>query len=134
MGTTVTLLVILHLIIIPLMICQEDVEEFNNSCLNNSLCENSTTTEIPEIEEEEYDDISIRELATSLFKPSKPNSTKFPAATTTTTQKSVNTELKQKSELERSQVLKASERGSKMLYCSCDMTVQLFLFKYNLFI
>lgn len=97
---------------------EDELEIFNEACLNSSLCENTTIFG----EDENTDDESIKELVTNIFK--FPNSTK--TTTTSTTESSVdgkkNSDSSKKYFRKKFKKTFKSEK-SKSNFCGCDLTV-----------
>lgn len=117
MNTIKSVTLVLQLILLFLFTLGQEVQDSNDSCQNNTLCENST---VSGNEDEDYDinDVNIRELAGGIFKIS--DSTK---TTTTSTESSVNKGINLESNLDLSNIQKVLGERSKNKYCSCDLTV-----------
>ncbi|XP_016838374.1 tectonic-3 [Nasonia vitripennis] len=109
-------LILLQLILLFLFTLGQEVQDSNDSCQNNTLCENST---VSGNKDEDYDinDVNIRELAGGIFKNS--DSTK---TTTTSTERSVNKEVDLELNLDLSKIQKVLGERSKNKFCSCDLT------------
>lgn len=119
-----TTLIILFILFLSYSIGDE-LEFFNEACLNSSLCENTTIFG----EEEDIDNVNIKDLFTNIFK--FPDSTKT-TTTTTTTESSANEKKnvepsKKPSRKKYKKHVKSEKIKSNV--CGCDLTVS-FLFIY----
>lgn len=113
MGTIKITVFVLYL---TLFIFENIAEESDDSCSNNTLCENSTIFENPD--NDDIDDVNIKELATGILKFS--GSTK---STTSTTESSVNKEQDIELKRELSKIQKVLGERSHDKFCGCDLTV-----------
>lgn len=89
--------------------------EANDACVNTTLCDNTTIMDL--VDDDEFEDINIKELATNIFKFT--DNTK----TSSTTESSVDGEVDLQEISENSKIQKILEERSKIKFCNCDLTV-----------
>lgn len=126
MSTINSVTLVLHLVLLLSLTLGQEVQESDDPCLNNTLCENSTIS--GNIDEDyDFDDVNIRELAGGIFKISdstKTTSTSTTSTTsTTTTESSVNKDIDPKSKKKHKKQKKVSGESLKDNFCGCDLTV-----------
>jgi hypothetical protein len=110
------ILVFLHLISLLSFVLSAKVEESDDSCFNNSLCENTTISDI--LDDNDPDNLHIGELVKNIFKFKE--STKYAV---TTTESSVNNEASFEHDIEFFKSQNISEDKFKNKFCNCDLFV-----------
>ena len=125
-STMKKFILVLNSILLFSFVIGDKVEESDDSCVNNTLCENTTISEIPD---EDDDDVNIKELATGIFKFTE--STKTIIKSSTTTESSIDKGVDLELNIELAKIQKVLEERSKDKFCGCDLTVRSYLIYYE---
>ncbi|XP_058799487.1 tectonic-3 [Phymastichus coffea] len=114
MGKINKVLLIAYLISLSTCLFGDQGNEASDACVNSSFCENTTIADFAG--DDIFENINIKELATSIFK--FPDNTK----TTSTTESSIDSEVDLQQNLESSKIQEILEERSKNKFCGCDLT------------